>query len=56
MPPKKQTSSTISNSSGTMLKFLKKTEHNNTTPKPDTTASEVLSSGSAGHQYLVLNL
>ena len=29
MPPKKRTSSTISSSSGTMLKFLKKTEHNN---------------------------
>ena len=56
MPPKKRTSSTISSSSGTMLKFLKKTEHNNTTPKPDTTASEVLSSGSASHQCASSNV
>ena len=34
MAPKKRTSSTISSSSGTMLKFLMKTEHDNTTPKP----------------------
>ena len=39
-----------------MLNFLKKTEHNNTTPKPDTTASEVLSSGSAGHQCASSNV